>query len=269
MDYSVTFTGSNIPASLYTLQGTLGCGSATHFFDLPNAGGVGSVTSTSNVWRSAHDCATASVSSLGCTLVHLQISGPGISNRTVNFTASSTPLPVKLVSFNAEALKNKVKIMWTTATETDNDHFTVERSTDGSNWATVKMINGAGTSSIMNKYEVYDENPVQGNTYYRLKQTDIDGRSTYSEVRSIKYTGAVNVAVFPVPNAGNTVNFSGIADYKNWMMNVTDASGARVYASTLSAATVNLPATMKPGLYLITLTNAATTESTTLRYVKI
>lgn len=268
MDYSVTFTGSNIPSSLYTLQGTLGCGTSSHFFDLPNNGGAGSVTSTSNVWRSTSDCSTATISSLNCTVVNIQINGPGISNRTVTFNASPTVLPVKIISFNAEALKDKVKLTWATATEINNDYFSIERSVDGINWTVVKTIKGAGNSSIVNNYECIDQNPVASTALYRLKQTDLDGQSTYSDTRSVKFTGIVHITVFPVPNSGNTISLAGMAEPKNWTMTVRNASGVTVYGTTLSSNTVQLPS-LKPGLFIISLVNKITGETTTLRYIKI
>src|SRR5690348_4037784 len=57
LNYTITFTGSNIPSNLYTLQGSIGCGANTHFFQLPNNGGSGTVTSGSNVWTTKKDCA--------------------------------------------------------------------------------------------------------------------------------------------------------------------------------------------------------------------
>ncbi|MEM9024232.1 MAG: hypothetical protein AAGB22_10845, partial [Bacteroidota bacterium] len=78
VDYAVSFSGTNIPASLYTLQGTVTCGGTQHFFNLPNGGGTGTVTSVSNPYRNASDCNTATPASLGCTDVDIQISGSGL-----------------------------------------------------------------------------------------------------------------------------------------------------------------------------------------------
>jgi hypothetical protein len=90
IDYTVKITGKKIPGgSLHTLQGTLGCGSSSHFFDLPNLAATGTVLSQSNVWNSSTNCATASLASLSCNTFTLQIQGPGIPNQfiTANYIA--------------------------------------------------------------------------------------------------------------------------------------------------------------------------------------
>ncbi len=268
MDYNVTFTGNNIPSSLYTLQGTLGCGSSSHFFDLPNGASAGTVTSQSNVWRSTPDCGTASVSTLTCTIINIQVHGPGISNRTVSFTVSASPLPVTLVDFTAEALKGRVKLNWSTATEINNDFFTVERSADGVSWQVIKTIKGMENSTSLTGYTCFDESPLAGTAYYRLKQTDLDGKYTYSDTRMVKYSVAGTITVFPVPNAGNTITFSGIADPAMTGVTIRNAAGLRVFNTMLSGNTIQLP-TLPAGLYIITVTNKMNGEVSNLRYVKI
>jgi gliding motility-associated-like protein len=79
IDYDITFSGSNIPANLWTLQGTVGCTPGTNFFNLPNSGGSGTTTSA-NGWNPNTDCATATPESVGCNTITIQISGPGIPN---------------------------------------------------------------------------------------------------------------------------------------------------------------------------------------------
>jgi Secretion system C-terminal sorting domain len=90
IDYTVSITGRIPGGSLHTLQGTLGCGSSSHFFDLPNGAATGTVLSQSNVWNSSTNCATASVASLSCNTFTLQIQGPGISNRFISCNSAPT-----------------------------------------------------------------------------------------------------------------------------------------------------------------------------------
>lgn len=268
LNYIVSFSGTNIPSSLFTLQGYIGCGSATHFFSLPTSGGTGTLTTTSNVWRSQSDCATATVNSLGCNQVTLQIHGPGIGNRTVSFSVQTIPLPVRMVDFSAEAQKEKVKLQWSTATETNNLYFTAEKSADGIEWKAVKRINGAGNSSSLLNYLCYDENPINGTSYYRIKQTDIDGKATYSDIRQVKYTGSTSISVYPNPNDGNTISFKGISRPADVVMTVRDAAGSSVYSSTLSSNNAQLPV-LKSGIYVISLVNKTNGEVNNLRYVKM
>lgn len=106
----------------------------------------------------------------------------GLGGRTGNDvivfgSSSDIVLPISLVKFTAEKLADKVKITWITATEFNNDKFLLEKSIDGKTFEHVAEISGAGTSKELNKYEVIDNEPYKGTSYYRLTQTDFDGAS--------------------------------------------------------------------------------------------
>lgn len=269
LNYVVNFSGSNIPASLYTLQGTLGCGADSHFYDLPNNGGTGTITTISNVWNPNSDCATATPATLLCNNASIQIEGPGIAAQTVNFTlASGGPLAITLGDFNAEAVKDKVKLNWFTVTESNNDYFSVERSTDGINWNLVKTLKGAINSATILNYECFDEQPVTGTLYYRLKQTDLDGKFSYSATKRVKFTTGDNIFMYPVPNTGNTINFKGIQQPQSVLLHVYDVAGNSVYSTALTSNSVTLPI-IKPGTYTISLVNKSNGVTTKLRYVKL
>lgn len=83
IEYDIQINGVNAPASLWTLQGTIGCGSSTHFFGLPNGGRSG-IATTANGWSSNTDCATVTPASLGCDEITLQVHGPGIPSTFVS-----------------------------------------------------------------------------------------------------------------------------------------------------------------------------------------
>lgn len=119
---------------------------------------------------------------------------------TIN--ASQTPLPIELLSFQASLTQNDlVKLEWETASETNNDFFTLQRSRNGSNWEELSIIDGAGNSNQTIKYHAYDYHPFAPKTYYRLKQTDFDGQYAYSLVRSVELasTDVESMNVFPNP----------------------------------------------------------------------
>jgi hypothetical protein len=88
-------------------------------------------------------------------------------------------LPISLLSFDVKGINKKIQINWSTATEINNDFFTLERSIDGNNWEILAYIDGAGNSNQLLDYEYTDEFPYQGISYYRLKQTDYDGKFEY------------------------------------------------------------------------------------------
>jgi len=90
-------------------------------------------------------------------------------------TSSDIVLPINLVKFTAEKFAEKAKISWTTASEFNNDKFLLEKSIDGSSFEYVAELSGAGTSKELNTYEVIDNAPYKGTSYYRLTQTDFDG----------------------------------------------------------------------------------------------
>ena len=96
-------------------------------------------------------------------------------------------LPVELLSFSAERNNRYVDLSWITATEINNDYFTVERSLDGINFTVIGSMPGSGNSSIILNYKLIDSSPIENEiSYYRLKQTDFDGAYSYSDIVSVK-----------------------------------------------------------------------------------
>lgn len=93
------------------------------------------------------------------------------------FYATITNLPIELLSFTGAAEGDSVRLRWSTATETDNDHFTIEKSLDGTSWDELGTQPGAGTSLYRIDYVMFDTRPHPGWNYYQLRQTDVDGRS--------------------------------------------------------------------------------------------
>jgi hypothetical protein len=138
----------------------------------------------------------------------LVISGIDISmipmNSTKYITIGSTTsfLPVELLSFDATAMDKTVHLDWQTASEMNNDYFTVERSEKGLEWEYVSTIKGAGNSIEINTYHAIDENPYSGLSYYRLKQTDLDGQFSYAPIRAVYLeTDQQTVRIYPNPSA--------------------------------------------------------------------
>jgi len=97
-----------------------------------------------------------------------------------NISPQSIPLPVQLIDFSAECKDDKVIIQWTTASEINNDHFTLEKSFDGKSFEHVSTLKGNGTTSLIHSYQATDKVSTQS-VYYRLRQTDFDGTSSKSD----------------------------------------------------------------------------------------
>lgn len=109
-------------------------------------------------------------------------------------------LPIELVSFDAKNEGDKVKLNWTTASEVNNDYFTVERSADGKTFEALQFVDGAGTTSEMRNYTTFDTKPLRGLVYYRIKQTDLDGATTYSQMVPVLRTDSKNIlSISPNP----------------------------------------------------------------------
>jgi len=125
------------------------------------------------------------------------------------FTLASTnatlnPLPIELLSFDAQKQdEQSVLVSWTTVTETDNDYFEVQRSTNGEDFEVIAIVDGAGTSTEILNYEQVDDGPSAGWNYYRLKQVDFDGASSLSETRQVWFDAAevadASIDVWPNP----------------------------------------------------------------------
>lgn len=117
-------------------------------------------------------------------------------------------LPIVLISFDAKTTESTVELGWVTASEENNDFFTIERSIDGRSFFPVLTIAGADNSDSLLYYNATDPNPFYGRSYYRLKQTDFNGQFDYSEIRSVLFTGIdenLDFKIYPNPISSSDV----------------------------------------------------------------
>ncbi len=144
-------------------------------------------------------------------------------------------LPVQLLYFNCSPFSQGIILNWATATETNNDHFTIERSGDGINYAPIATIKGAGNSSVTKYYSYTDEELLNGENYYRLSQTDFDGHSQSFEPTACE-AKATAIQVYPNPSQGlfNIVLPSdNISVSTPINVGVTNLLGEQIYSITL------------------------------------
>ena len=127
----------------------------------------------------------------------------GFGFSCVGALGTEVPLPVELINFIAHVQDNWVNLKWQTASEINNDYFTIEKSQNGVVWEQTKKINGAGNSSSQLSYSTVDRQPFLGVSYYRLKQTDFDGQFEYSQIRSINIELSDNSQIEIYPNPTN------------------------------------------------------------------
>lgn len=110
------------------------------------------------------------------------------------------PLPVTLTGYEAVP-KNKTSLLnWVTESEFNNDYYTLEHSTDGRNFSFLDEMNGQGTTSEITKYQYVHKNPIIGDNYYRLTQTDFDGTQEILGTRVVNFkTDETIVNIRPNP----------------------------------------------------------------------
>lgn len=124
------------------------------------------------------------------------------------------PTPVTFVDVTAKQKGAGVSVDWSTSQEINNNYFEVERSADGnSGWQAVAHVKGAGNSQVAHQYNAFDANPLSGISYYRIKQVDRDGKSSYSKTVSLRVENAGSrVSVVANPFRGDLkIKFSGVA----------------------------------------------------------
>lgn len=136
--------------------------------------------------------------------------GLTLANLSNNFYIGSidavqSPLPIELLSFDANCNNNSIIFKWSTATETNNDFFTIEHGADGITFMPIGTVKGAGNSSTIKNYSFIDNKLETGTIfYYRLKQTDFDGKFEYSDIIAVKNCrdGLPELIIYPNPNNG-------------------------------------------------------------------
>ena len=179
---------------------------------------------------------------------------------------NSSLFPVVLISFTAELVDNThVALVWLTASEVNNDYFTIERSTNGLSFKEIAQIRGAGKSNRELKYESFDESPIEGISYYRLKQYDFDGAEEIFNMVAVRFEknldGSCILRVFPNPCIGQcTINLSECEHNVNAEIKVEmiDALGNLVYSRIPYREfdgsfqfSVDSSNNLKPGVYIV------------------
>jgi len=118
--------------------------------------------------------------------------------------ASTSPLPIELVSFTGESKKYGVDLQWKTVSEMNNDYFTVSRSATGANFESIGTVKGNGTTNISHDYSLVDYKPILGKNYYQLKQTDFDNHVTTSETIVVNVLSLEPlISIYPNPLSQN------------------------------------------------------------------
>jgi len=173
----------------------------------------------------------------------------------VSFDASGTPtyqndgctpsaiLPIELLNFKGITNNNSNILFWFTSTEINNDYFTVEKSMDAIYFIEIGTIQGAGNSNSVLEYQFIDDNLTEPVNYYRLKQTDFDGKYTYSNVIVLSNQSSSNIYF------NNTSNLLEIGKIEG-NVKIYNLQGQELMTFLTNN---NKPINLSKGMYLITI----------------
>jgi hypothetical protein len=179
---------------------------------------------------------------------------------TISSTNNFAPLPVELLSFDAQCANENVIVRWTTASEHNSLNFNVQRSENGSTWADVQTVAAAGNSNSLIDYAIEDLGAARGVNYYRLIQTDQDGvQKIYGPILTNCGSDALSFLTFPNPSTEEfTILFGSTDIHGDVTLTVSDATGKVVRNAALfiekGTASMLLPSLdLAPGVYQIQL----------------
>ena len=175
---------------------------------------------------------------------------PPVPNTIPGIIAPS-PLPVTLVSFSAKVKGNQVVLNWVTASELNNKGFEVQRSRDGRSFETILTREGKGTTSATTTYNEVDKKPLNGLSYYRLKQVDLDGSSSFSSLVTVNFLNSGEVTMYPNPVQDQlTIDVAGSAEGVTAV--ITDMTGRLISTRKLGADSKLDMTSLQAGTYLVT-----------------
>ena len=163
-------------------------------------------------------------------------------------------LPVDLLSFTGKCNHNKISLAWTTASEMNNDYFTIEQSDEGNNWKEAGTVKSRGNSSGIQTYSFSADGSANEFSYFRLKQTDIDGKFKYFDILRVEncHTHSTDVNIYPNPSNG--ISLYGSLDLKAdafYSIEIFDNFGKMICHTTADqqAFALNFPHPLASGIY--------------------
>lgn len=174
-------------------------------------------------------------------------------------------LPIELIDFTARPLESgEVITEWATASETNNDYFTVERSADALSWEAAGQVLGAGFSNAALYYSFRDASPIPGQSYYRLRQTDFDGHSELSDVKSVFVNSTEgNFSLDQVYVGESGLNFRFTAEGPDLVAEVYDLLGKQVHVATVQSdqSRALIYPNLTRGMYILRISQGGRSDS--------
>ncbi len=200
---------------------------------------------------------------------YLQFLTPSFSSFYIDGLTGA--LPVSITDYSAVCNNGNVIVSWITASEINNKFFTVEKSRDGTSFETLITASGEINSLGNKKYSVTDLHPFENKTYYRLKQTDNDGKEQYFKIL-IAACGDNNKAIALYPNpVSDELLIEMNKDFKKGKIKIFSASGAFIKESAYSAQAGSIirfnTQSFSKGIYLLQIVNEKE-QMKVLKFVK-
>ncbi|MEQ9166592.1 MAG: T9SS type A sorting domain-containing protein, partial [Fulvivirga sp.] len=173
-----------------------------------------------------------------------------------DFVESGGVLPIELLAFSAIVNEIRVELDWSTASELNNDYFTIERSSDGLSFEPVATVTGAGNSSETLNYSFVDRNPLFGKSYYRLKQTDFDGASETFAPIAVNFSSLISGDITftnPVNRGGALTIYTNTDDKEILTVSVFNMTGEQLVNEKFSGInySFDMSTDIKPGIYFV------------------
>ncbi|MDP3929741.1 MAG: T9SS type A sorting domain-containing protein, partial [Bacteroidota bacterium] len=195
----------------------------------------------------------------------------GTFTDTGTVVASST-VPVQLVDLRANKTQNDIAVIWTTASEVNNDYFEVQRSVNGRDFESIGNVKGKGTTSAKSTYRFMDADAVNmfkqnRNLYYRLKQVDFDGSFEWSKIVSVELSSSTinQVLVAPNPNDGKFIINITTSEESQSNIRIVDVVGSEVYNNKENLLhginKIDINTVLPKGIYFIQIENNGQTST--------
>ncbi len=171
----------------------------------------------------------------------------------VTICNNSTPLPIELLSFTGKNFNDKNVLRWSTASEINNDYFTLEKSVDAIGYQPITHIDGAGNSTTVLNYYFTDESPSLGINYYRLKQTDYDGVYSYSNTIALHSNTKKHADFVIYPNPTSNILNIELNNIQTLQIKITNILGSEIFTTQIhnSLNTIDVSG-LSNGIYYIT-----------------
>lgn len=274
-DVGAGTNGANTYAGKQTITFVVNNSGITQSYTPPGGGSESIANDTYDIWvgstKEINDGAATTPAAQLKQIKFLYLSGN--VNATLDFDnfviSELATLPISLTSFTAKPIDKSILLNWATASEKNNQQFEVLKSADGKSFKAVTTVDGAVNSDTEKAYAFTDENPYSGANYYQLKQTDLDGTSTFSNVivANAKIDD-IKISAY-VSNSSVTASVNS-PNQTEGQLTLFDMNGRKLEDKTLilnrgfNEIVFSRPLT--PGTYFINLVSAG--KSTSVKFIR-